>query len=133
MNTQFSVSIHILTLLSTEQEPVSSQYIADSINSNATLVRKLCRYLKEGRYIQSSQGISGYSLSCAANEIKLGQLYQLVFSDSMHFAKIHKDTNQHCHVGKNISHALDDIYTEIDDTIINKLNTYTIQSVIDRF
>ena len=41
MNTQFSVAIHILTLLATEQEPVSSQYIASSINSNATLVRKM--------------------------------------------------------------------------------------------
>ena len=51
----------------------------------------------------------------------------------MHFAKIHKDTNQHCNVGKNISHALDEIYSEVDTTIINKLNTYTIQSVIDHF
>ena len=133
MNTQFSVSIHILTLLATEKEPVSSQYIADSINSNATLVRKICRYLRDGHYIQSSQGISGYSLSSSANEIHLGDLYQLIFSETMHFAKIHKATNQHCHVGKNISHALDEIYSEVDTTIINKLNTYTIQSVIDHF
>ncbi|SCS82075.1 Rrf2 family transcriptional regulator [Staphylococcus caeli] len=133
MNTQFSVSIHILTLLATEKEPVSSQYIADSINSNATLVRKLCRYLRNGQIIQSSQGISGYRLARPASEINLGDVYQLIFAETSHFAKIHKDTNPQCYVGKHISQTLDSIFNEVDETIINKLNTYTIQGVIERF
>ena len=133
MNTQFSVSIHILSLLAIKNEPVSSQYIADSINSNATLVRKLCRYLRDGNFIQSSQGIAGYSLSCSSNDIKLGDLYKLIFADTTHFAKIHGHTNTDCPVGKNITPALDEIYSDVDETIINKLNAYTIKSVIDRF
>jgi len=133
LNTQFSVSIHILSLLAMEKEPISSQYIASSINSNATLVRKLCRSLKKGNYIQSSQGISGYSLSCKVDDIALGNLYELIFSEMSHFAKIHTNTNTNCPVGKNISHALDAIYSDVDKTIINKLNTYTIKDVIDQF
>lgn len=133
LNTQFSVSIHILSLLAIEKEAVSSQYIADSINSNATLVRKICRYLKNGHFIHSSQGKAGYNLSIPATEIKLGDLYQLIFSETAHFAKIHNDTNPNCYVGKNISHALDEIYNEVDHAIVNQLNIYTIQSVIDRF
>jgi len=133
LNTQFSVSIHILTLLATEKEPVSSQYIADSINSNATLVRKLCRYLRNGHLIQSSQGISGYRLARPASEINLSDIYQLIFAETSHFAKIHKDPNPQCYVGKHISHTLDGIFNEVDETVINKLNTYTIQDVIERF
>jgi len=132
LNTQFSVSIHILSLLGTNNIPMSSQYIADSINSNATLVRKLCRHLKEGHYLQSSQGVTGYRLTCPTDTIRLGDLYQLIFSNTDHFAKIHGDSNVECHVGKNISHALDKIYTEVDQSIVNKLNTFTIKDVINQ-
>jgi len=41
-NIQISVSIHILSLLVTKNVPVSSQYIVNRIDSNATLARKLC-------------------------------------------------------------------------------------------
>ena len=133
MNTQFSVAIHILTLLATEKEPVSSQYIASSINSNATLVRKICRYLKDGNLIDSSQGVSGYSLKKAATSILLGKVFQVIFDSETHFAKIHGNTNPDCYVGKNISNALDSIYGEVDQAILNKLNDYSVQDVINRF
>lgn len=133
MNTQFSVAIHILTLLATEQEPVSSQYIAASINSNATLVRKICRYLKEGNLISSNQGVSGYSLKQPETSILLGQVFQIIFNQETHFAKIHGNTNPDCYVGKNISSALDSIYSEVDQAILKQLNNYSIQDVINRF
>ena len=132
MNTQFSVAIHILVLLATEKEPSSSQYIASSVNSNATLVRKICRFLKDGHFIKSSQGVAGYSLNLPADEINLSAVYQHIFATATHFAKIHQDTNPSCPVGNNITHILDDIYQEVDQTIINKLSHYTIASIQQR-
>lgn len=133
MNSQFSIAVHILSLLTLEKEPVSSQYIASSVNSNPSLVRKICRYLKEGQFITSTQGVTGYSLTKSASHILLGEVFRYTTDIDSHFVKIHEDTNIHCPVGKNITPALNDIYTEVDTSIISKLNTYTIEDVINRF
>jgi DNA-binding IscR family transcriptional regulator len=133
MNSQFSIAVHILSLLSLEHQPVSSQYIASSVNSNPSLVRKICRYLKNGDFITSTQGVTGYKLTQSASHILLGEVFRYTTDIASHFVKIHEDTNTHCPVGKNITPALNDIYTEVDTSIINKLNNYTIEDVINRF
>lgn len=133
MNSQFSIAIHILSLLSLEKEPVSSQYIASSVSSNPSLVRKICRFLKDGQFITSTQGVAGYSLTQSANQILLGEVFRYTTDIDSHFVKIHEDTNTHCPVGRNITPALNDIYTEVDTSIISKLNTYSIEDVINRF
>ncbi|MDU9418330.1 Rrf2 family transcriptional regulator [Staphylococcus lloydii] len=133
MNSQFSIAVHILSLLSLEKEPVSSQYIASSVNSNPSLVRKICRFLKDGQFITSTQGVAGYSLTQPANQILLGEVFRYTMDIDSHFVKIHEDTNTHCPVGRNITPALNDIYTEVDTSIISKLNTYSIEDVINRF
>lgn len=133
MNSQFSIAIHILSLLSLEHEPISSQYIASSVNSNPSLVRKICRYLKDGEFITSTQGVAGYSLNKPADTIYLGDVFRYTTNIDSHFVKIHEDINTHCPVGKNITPALNDIYNEVDSSIINKLNSYTITDVTNRF
>ena len=76
MNSQFSIAVHILSLLSLEEDPVSSQYIASSVNSNPSLVRKICRYLKNGQFITSTQGVTGYKLTQSASQILLGEVFR---------------------------------------------------------
>lgn len=131
MNTQISVAIHILSLLSINDEPISSKYIASSINSNPTLVRKICKFLKNGNLIDSQQGKSGYKLSKSAYQIALGDVYHLI-QEEEHFAKIHQDTNPDCLIGKNIQTALDEIYTEVDLKIIEELNKTTIKDLVTK-
>lgn len=128
MNTQISVGIHILSLLAINEEPLSSKYLASSINSNPTLVRKICKYLRNGKLIESQQGKSGYQLSKPANKITLGDVYQLI-QEEEHFLKIHQDTNPKCIVGKNIQSTLDNIYSEVDSKIIKELDQTTIEDL----
>nr|WP_263314180.1 Rrf2 family transcriptional regulator [Mammaliicoccus sp. Marseille-Q6498] len=128
MNTQISVAIHILSLLSINEEPLSSKFLAGSINSNPTLVRKICKYLRNGHLIESQQGKSGYKLSIPANQISLGDVYRLI-QEEEHFAKIHQDTNPECVIGKNIQSALNGIYTNVDLKIIEELNQTTIEDL----
>lgn len=125
VNTQISVAIHILSLLSVNKEPISSKFIAGSINSNPTLVRKICKYLRNGNLIESQQGKSGYRLAQSAEQILLGEVYKLI-QDEEHFAKIHQDTNPDCIIGQNIQSALDDVYTQVDQQIIDTLNQTSI-------
>lgn len=128
MNTQISVAIHILSLISIEETPISSKMIAGSINSNPTLVRKICKYLKNGQLIESQQGKSGYKLSKPASEITLGAVYLLIHEED-HFAKIHQGTNPDCVVGRNIQAALDDVYSKVDLKIVETLNRTTLEDL----
>ena len=41
MNTRFAVAVHVLTLLEQSRgEPVTSEYLAGSVNTNASLIRR---------------------------------------------------------------------------------------------
>jgi DNA-binding IscR family transcriptional regulator len=46
MNTQFAVAVHILTILqSREGEPATSEFIASSVGTNPSLIRRLASQL----------------------------------------------------------------------------------------
>ena len=62
MNTRFAVAVHILTLLHTQQgEPATSEYIASSVNTNPSLIRRLLSQLARAGLTASQMGTGGGS------------------------------------------------------------------------
>ena len=41
INSRFTVTVHILALLALEQKPLSSKYIAASVNTNPVVIRRI--------------------------------------------------------------------------------------------
>ena len=61
-STKYSVSIHILSLIALkEEQPITSEYIAGSVNTNPALVRRLMSSLKKAGLIraQTKLGVLG--------------------------------------------------------------------------
>ena len=77
-NTRFSISLHILTLLArAEDELLSSEYIAGSININPVLVRKELINLRNQGLVASREGKNGGSyLNKPARDIYLSDIYR---------------------------------------------------------
>jgi Rrf2 family protein len=134
MNGRFQIAMHILTLLSRANgEVLSSEYIAGSINVNAALVRKEISNLRNHGLIASREGKGGgYSLGKPATLIKLSDVYNCVKQQPV-LGQAKNVPNPLCPVGKAINKHLDNLYSEIDNTLVSKLNSITLADFSKQF
>jgi Rrf2 family protein len=107
MNTRFAVAVHILAFLGTQDGiPASSELIAGSVNTNASLIRRLLSQLTKAGLARSQMGTGGGALlAMDAGKITLLEVYRAVDEQGDVFA-IHQDPNPKCMVGRNIQAVL---------------------------
>ncbi|MEQ8445708.1 MAG: Rrf2 family transcriptional regulator [Pelagibacterium sp.] len=107
MNTRFAVAVHILAFLGTQDGiPASSELIAGSVNTNASLIRRLLSQLTRAGLARSQMGTGGGALlAMDAGKITLLEVYRAVDEQGDVFA-IHQDPNPKCMVGRNIQAVL---------------------------
>lgn len=133
-NSRFAISLHILVLLDKAKgELLSSDYMAGSININAVLVRKELINLREQGFVLSKEGKNGgATLAKAANQIRLGTLYQSI--KGTYLLGSHKnDPNPLCEVGKDINKHLKDLYSDTERRLVDELNKQTLADFSARF
>ncbi len=133
-NSQFSMAVHILTLLATKagNENLKSEYIAVSVNTNAVVIRRILSQLNQAGLVSSQTGsLGGTRLLRDADEISLCEIYKAVSCGEV-FALHAKSPNQDCPIGKNIEVVLCNLQKEIDKTVGDKLNQYTLASIIKK-
>jgi len=108
MNSRFAVAVHILTLLEQGRgEPVTSEYIASSVNTNPSLIRRLLGMLAGAGLTTAQLGTGGGALLARpASEITLLDVYRAV-DDGELFAMHRERPNPACPVGRNIQAALE--------------------------
>src|ERR1700759_4082359 len=111
MNGQFQIAVHILTLLSrANDELLSSEYIAGSINMNPALVRKEISNLRNFGLINSKEGKNGgYSLGKSAQKIAMADIYQAVKNQPL-LGEAKNKPNPDCAVGKQIDKNSEELY-----------------------
>ena len=134
MNGRFPIALHILTLLSkTGDELMSSDYIAGSININPALARKEIGNLRNLGLISSKEGKSGgYVLAKPATQITMADVYEAVKNQPV--LGVAKNTpNPDCPVGKQINQKLDELYKNLDKTLLEKLGSITIENFANQF
>ena len=57
ISSRFTVAVHILALVKVEQsQPLTSSWIASSVNTNAVVIRRLVGKLKQANLIETQQG-----------------------------------------------------------------------------
>ena len=108
MNSRFAVAVHILTLLEQQYgEPVTSERIAGSVNTNPSLVRRLIGMLTKAGLTTSQLGTGGGALLAKpAARITLRDVYRAVDEGEL-FAMHRERPNPACPIGRNIQAALE--------------------------
>jgi Rrf2 family protein len=106
-SSRFAVSLHILTLLESQNgQPVTSEYIAGSANTNPGVVRRLLSMLHRAGLVTSRLGAGGGALLARpAAQIRLIDVYRAVEPGSL-FAMHRSPPNPNCIVGAHIQAAL---------------------------
>ena len=131
-NSQFAMAVHVLVMLAKNSDGnLKSEYIAESVNTNAVVIRRLLCQLQQANLVISQTGAAGGTrLARHAEEIGLNEIYQAVLTGEV-FSLHRQKPNQDCPVGKNIEAVLCNLQKEIDRAIEDKLSKRTLQNVLE--
>ena len=132
-STKLSDTVHVMVLIAINQEKsLSSASIAESVHTNPGFVRQLMLKLKKAELMTSVAGHARPSLSKPADQITLLDIYKAVEGEK---PLLHLDThtNPDCGVGINIQLSLQGFYNEIQKAAEEKMNTITLQDIIDTY
>ncbi|GAB3551229.1 RrF2 family transcriptional regulator [Spirosoma fluminis] len=134
MNGRFAISLHILTLLEQSKgEWLTSDYLAGSININPVLVRKEISNLRNHGLIISREGKNGGAmLAKSASQIRLSDVFQATRQGSF-LGTARNSPNPDCPVGKQINRHLDGLYNDVEEALIQKLGTRTLEDFSRKF
>lgn len=127
MNSRFAVAVHILTLIAAgEGRPVTSEYIAGSVNTNASLVRRLLSQLTRAGLTTSQMGTGGGALLARpADQITLGDVYRALDEGEI-FALHREPPSPLCPVGRNIQAVLETRFDAAAHAMEQELDRTTI-------
>jgi len=131
MNSRFAVAVHILTLLEDNKgEPLTSEMIAGSVNTNPTVVRRMLSALASSGLTLSQLGNGGGAmLAKPAEKITLLDVYRASGEGSSLFG-LHEEPNIKCLVGRNIQAALTGHFDEATAALEASLSKTTIAAML---
>jgi Rrf2 family protein len=130
-NTRFAAAVHVLTLLALNKAPLTSDYIAGSVCTNAVVVRRLLGRLREAGLVSAVQGAGGgFALAVDPRSLTLRMVYEAV--DEREMIAIHSDPNPRCPVGRNIGDVLHEVTSRAERAMLDALSSTTVAQLTRR-
>ena len=131
--TKLSDAVHILAFIPLHPEAnLTSEKIAESIQTNSGYVRQLMSALRKGGLLNSVKGHPRPALAKEPCQITLLDAYRAVEGNK---PLLHQDThtNPACGVGVNIQLALRDCYDLVQSKAEDAMRSITLQEVLERY
>lgn len=131
-NSRFSIAVHVLSMLSKcGSENMKSEHLAESVNTNPVVIRRLLAQLRTAGLVVSQTGASGGTqLARKPEKISLLQVYRAVTDDDV-FTLHRQKPNPDCPVGGNIEEVLSKLQLNVNKAIDSELKKYTLRDVIE--
>lgn len=132
VNSQFTVAIHVLTLLAMQDTPQSSKYIAASVNTNPVVIRRVIGQLTEAGLVETRMGAEGGAcLRVHPERITLLQVYRATQSGKV-FPLHTSPPSAFCPCGSHIQDPLQAVFDRAEAAMEEELAATTIQSMVDK-
>ncbi|KOP66830.1 Rrf2 family transcriptional regulator [Bacillus sp. FJAT-18019] len=132
ISSRFAVAIHILTILEMNKAGVStSDYIAESVNTNPVVIRRIVGMLSKAGLVEVKPGVAGARLAKLPSEITLLDIYHAVHvvqEDSLF--GIHENSDTKCPVGKHIQSAVVPVFSAAQRAMENKLQEVNLEEIV---
>mgnify|MGYP003580219706 CR=1 FL=1 len=132
ISSRFAVGIHILSLIEFNKDGISSsEYLAESVNTNPALIRKIIGMLKKAGLVEVHPGIAGTNLARNLSEITLLEVYKAVnVVQENELFSLHESPNPKCPVGRNIQEALIPVLSTAQLALEKVLGNVTIEDIV---
>ncbi|GAA2211428.1 Rrf2 family transcriptional regulator [Nonomuraea monospora] len=133
LSSRTAVAIHALTLLGRRHETsLTSAEIADSLESNPVLVRRILGSLRDADLVRSTEGRGGgWSLARAPREITLYDAFAAVEPGPIISRHPHPPSAS-CEVGRNIQALLEVEFQDAERAMAERLAATTIAHLLGR-
>lgn len=131
ISTKLSMGIHLLTYLEIygESQVITSDVLADSINTSPVIVRRLMSQLKKAGIIYSAAGKGNPYLLVPSNELTLLAVYHAV-EKKPSLIKQNESPNPNCPVGRNIQRTLEQHFNQAQAAFEAELAQVTIADIV---
>lgn len=128
-NTHFSVAVHALTVLAVRGELTTSAFVAQSVNTNPVVVRRVLGTLVSAGLVRSVPGKhGGFELARAAKSIRLADVRAAV--DDSDVIRIHaNEPNPTCNVSCQIKDVLEQVRGGVESAVEAELEKTTLADV----
>jgi Rrf2 family protein len=132
-NSRFAVAVHVLTLMAwSGEEPLKSEQVAESVNTNPVVIRRmLCELAEAGLVVSQTGSLGGSRLTSDPAKTTLLDVYQALECGGV-FSLHRQPPSRDCPVGVNIETVLGDVLLEVDAAVEAVLAKITISDVVQR-
>jgi len=132
-NSRFAVAVHVLSLMAwSGEEPLKSEQVAESVNTNPVVIRRMLKELAEAGLVVSQTGsLGGSRLASDPAKTTLLDVYQALECRGV-FSLHRTPPSRDCPVGVNIETVLGDVLLEVDSAVERVLQKITIDDVVRR-
>ena len=133
ISSRFTIALHIFACIDTfgQDHKITSEFLADSVNVNPVIIRKLLSQLKGAGLVTVQRGSGGTALAKPPEDITFLDVYRAVEcvekGELFHF---HENPNRKCPVGRNIHHVLDEKLQQIQRAMEQEMAGITVTDVI---
>lgn len=130
-NSRYTVALHILSILVMSPDAsITSDYIAQSVNTNPVVIRRILATLRKAGMVISQTGFGGgIQLNQAPEYITLLDVHRLFKKDDL-FPMHTNQPNQTCPCGSNIQAVLGLVYGDAQDAMEAVLQQKTVADIV---
>ena len=132
-SSRFAVAIHTLVYLAmrdNEDDSVTSDMIAASVNTNPVVIRRILGTLRESDIVTSQPGAcGGWYLKRKPAAISLRDVYRSLESDPL-FAMPRNPGNAHCAIGRHMQAVLDSYFKDAERAAEARLKQISLAEIM---
>ena len=132
--TRFAVAIHILLLLACRERcgPATSHLIAESVNTNPVVVRRITGQLARAGLLRVRRGPGGAELTRPPGQITLRDVWAAMNTGKpARILPLHACPNQECEIGQKIHGVLGATFANAEQAMQAALQQTTLASLME--
>ncbi len=130
VNQQFTFAVHIMTALGFSEEVMDSQTLAESVNTNPVVVRRLLLALRRAQLVETYTGKNGGArLLKKPAQISLLQIYDAVQPRPL-IAISERKASRRCRVSCQMKQIMSGVASGAEEAVRRHLRAITLQSLL---
>lgn len=125
------MAVHVLAVLAyKEGRNVTSGFLAESVNTNPVVIRRLLLALQEAKLVETRKGAGhGSRLARPPGRITLAEVYRAVEEDEP-FALPPREPNRKCPVGQCVQDALEEVFVAAQKAMEKEFESTSLGDVM---
>ncbi len=134
VNQQFAFAVHTLAALAANpKQGMTSESIAQSVNTNPVVIRRLLAKLSKSALVETQMGKNGgVRLKKSPQEITLKDIYLAIQNRTL-LAANENETNRKCPISCKMKSIMEEVINEAEEATLNHLETIKLSDLAKQF